>query len=131
MLAYEFYLFDEAEFAHFVGILPERRKKQERINQESILNWAKMVIGDSSDVKDIIFVKVKFWSQKLNLISTSCNPTAGQKCSAFFSIFILLTYGAQDTFKVRSERHFYSVLKDGLRGVEGVTLARIYWVVRW
>ena len=60
MLAYEFYWLDETESAHFVGMLPERRKKQERITQESILNWGKMVIGDSSDVKDIYFVKVEF-----------------------------------------------------------------------
>jgi len=60
MLAYEFYWLDETESAHFVGILPERRRKEERITKESILNWGKMVIGDSSDVKDIIFVKVEF-----------------------------------------------------------------------
>ena len=60
MLAYEFYWFDETESAHFVGILPERRRKLERITQESILNWGKMVIGDSSGVKDIYFVKVEF-----------------------------------------------------------------------
>jgi len=60
MLAYEFYWLDETESAHFVGILPERRKKNERITQESILNWGKMVTGVSSDIKDIIFVKVEF-----------------------------------------------------------------------
>jgi hypothetical protein len=60
MLAYEFYWLDESESAHFVGILPERRKKTERITQESILNWGKMVIGDISDVKDIYFVRVEF-----------------------------------------------------------------------
>jgi hypothetical protein len=58
MLAYEFYWFDETERVHFIGILPERRKKPERITQESILNWGWKVIGDNSDVKDIYFVKV-------------------------------------------------------------------------
>lgn len=60
MLAYEFYWQDEEGRVHFIGILPERRKKFERITPESILNWGKMVIGTRSDVKDIFFVKVEF-----------------------------------------------------------------------
>jgi hypothetical protein len=60
MLAYEFYWLDEKERTHLIGILPERRKKPERITQESILNWGKMVIGDYLDIKDIYFVKVEF-----------------------------------------------------------------------
>ena len=59
MLAYEFYCRDNTEGIHFIGILPERRKKPERITQESILNWGKKVIGDDSDI-DIYFVKVEF-----------------------------------------------------------------------
>jgi hypothetical protein len=61
MVAYEFYWLNEKEIAHFLGILPERRKKPERITKESILNWGKMFIGDNTaDVKDIYFVKVDF-----------------------------------------------------------------------
>ena len=60
MLAYEFYGLDLTEKAHFIGILPERRKKLERITKESILNWGKMVIGDNTDAKDLYFVKVEF-----------------------------------------------------------------------
>ena len=60
MLAYEFYWRDEKEKIHFIGILPERRKKPERITKKSILNWGWKVIGDSSNVKDIYFVKVDF-----------------------------------------------------------------------
>jgi hypothetical protein len=60
MVAYEFFWLNENESTHFLGILPERRKKQERITQESILNWGKMVIGESAEVKDIYFVKVEF-----------------------------------------------------------------------
>jgi hypothetical protein len=41
MLAYEFYWLDESQSTHFVGILPERRRKQERITQESVMNWGK------------------------------------------------------------------------------------------
>lgn len=60
MLAYEFYWLDRTEKAHFIGILPERRKKQERITQESILNWVKLILGEETNIKDIYFVKVHF-----------------------------------------------------------------------
>jgi hypothetical protein len=60
MLAYEFYWRDETERVHFIGILPERRKKTERITQESILNWGMKVIGDSSGVDSVYFVQVEF-----------------------------------------------------------------------
>jgi len=60
MVAYEFYWRDEAERVHFIGILPERRKKPERITQESVLHWAMKVIGDNSGVNDIYFVQVEF-----------------------------------------------------------------------
>ena len=58
MLAYEFYWRDEKGKDHFIGILPERRRKPKRITQESILNWGWKVIGDNSNVKNIYFVKV-------------------------------------------------------------------------
>ena len=58
MVTYEFYWRDEKGKEHFIGILPERREKPERITQESILNWGWKVIGDNSDAKDIYFVKV-------------------------------------------------------------------------
>ncbi len=60
MVAYEFYWRDEAERVHFIGILPERRKKTERITQESVLNWGMKVIGDTSGINDIYFVQVEF-----------------------------------------------------------------------
>jgi hypothetical protein len=60
MVAYEFYWRDETERIHFIGILPERRKKPERITQESILNWGMKVIGDNSGVNNIYFVQVNF-----------------------------------------------------------------------
>jgi hypothetical protein len=60
MLAYELYWLDETKKTHFIGILPERRKKPERITQNSILNWGKLVIGDDAIAKDIYFVKVEF-----------------------------------------------------------------------
>jgi len=60
MLAYEFYWLDETQEAHFIGILPERRKNPGRINRDSILNWGKMVIGNNSEVKEVYYVKVEF-----------------------------------------------------------------------
>ncbi len=58
MTAYEFYYRDERGKEHFIGILPERRKDPKRITKESVLNWGRMVIGESSDVKDIYFLSV-------------------------------------------------------------------------
>jgi hypothetical protein len=46
MVAYQFYWRDEKEKTHFIGILPERRKKPGRITTESILNWGWKAIGD-------------------------------------------------------------------------------------
>ena len=59
MVAYEFYWRDETGKEHFIGILPERRKKPERITKESVLNWGWKVIGDSSDVNNVYFVQVE------------------------------------------------------------------------
>jgi hypothetical protein len=58
MTAYEFYYRDERGKEHFIGILPERRKDPKRITKESVLNWGRMVIGESSDVTDLYFVRV-------------------------------------------------------------------------
>ena len=60
MLAYEFYWLDLTEKAHFIGILPERRKKPERITQKSILNWGKMIVGKNSEFKGMYYIKVEF-----------------------------------------------------------------------
>lgn len=60
MVAYQFYWRDEKEKTHFIGILPERRKKGGRITPESILNWGRKVIGDRSNLNDIYFVQVEF-----------------------------------------------------------------------
>lgn len=60
MIAYEFYWHDETGKEHFIGILPERRNKPERITKESILNWGWKIIGDRSEVNKIYFVQVEF-----------------------------------------------------------------------
>jgi len=59
MVAYEFYFHDESEESHFIGILPERRKNQGRITEESIMKWGRYVIGENVDVRQIYFVQVE------------------------------------------------------------------------
>ncbi len=59
MLAYEFYARDKIGRDNLIGILPERRKNSERITQESIMNWGRLVAGDDTQVKDISFIQVE------------------------------------------------------------------------
>ena len=58
MVAYEFYARDEERGVQLLGILPERRRDAVRVNQESIMNWAKMAFGNIVDAKKIFFVPV-------------------------------------------------------------------------
>ena len=59
MVAYEFYWRDRTGNEHLLGILPERRKKQERITEESIINWARRIVTDSSSVGEIFFTQIQ------------------------------------------------------------------------
>jgi hypothetical protein len=61
MVAYKFYWNDETEVSHTIGILPERRKDVMRITPESIMNWGRMVIGESAGVNlnNIYFVQIE------------------------------------------------------------------------
>ncbi len=45
MTAYEFYSRDGLGERYLIGVLPERRIAQERITNESIINWAKEPLG--------------------------------------------------------------------------------------
>jgi hypothetical protein len=58
MLAYEFYYHDHAYQPQSIGILPERRKDLQRITPESIMNWAKKLLGSEWDMGRIDFVEV-------------------------------------------------------------------------
>ncbi len=58
VIAYEFYWNDQGGVSHLIGILPERRKKPERITKESIMNWGRKILGDSTEVKNIYFIEV-------------------------------------------------------------------------
>jgi hypothetical protein len=59
MTAYEFYWRDESGKEHLFGILPERRKLDDRITVDSIINWGKSVISSIADPEQMFFVPVK------------------------------------------------------------------------
>lgn len=58
MVAYEFYIRDEQRGDRLLGILPERRKDRERVNPDTIINWAKVVFSKTVDVKRVFFVRI-------------------------------------------------------------------------
>ena len=58
MVAYELFSFDEKNGYEFIGILPERRKDPKRITKESVVNWGRMVLGNDSYGKKILFNRV-------------------------------------------------------------------------
>ena len=58
MVAYQFYWYDPVKGYELVGVLPERRKKPERITQKSIMGWAEKVFGDKFSAEDICFIQV-------------------------------------------------------------------------
>ena len=60
MLSYEFYWKDEIGKVHLIGILPERRRDQNRVTKDSIMNWVNKVVGNGSDNKfsNIFFTQV-------------------------------------------------------------------------
>jgi hypothetical protein len=57
-VAYEFYWCDGKGGNNFIGILPERRKQQERISRESIINYGRKAIFDNTEAKDISFTQI-------------------------------------------------------------------------
>jgi hypothetical protein len=59
MVAYEFYFRNRIKGDELIGILPERRRKPERVTQESIMKWAKIVFSDAIDMNSIYFVPIK------------------------------------------------------------------------
>jgi hypothetical protein len=58
MLVYEFYFRHNIKGNELIGILPERRRGTERVTQESIMNWAKIVFSDTLDINRVYFVPV-------------------------------------------------------------------------
>ena len=59
MTAYEFYSRDESGEVHLMGVLPERRRDQERITDESIIKWARSLFVNESWVNNISYGTIK------------------------------------------------------------------------
>ena len=59
MTAYEFYFRDESGERYLIGVLPERRSDQERITDESIINWARSLLGIESGVNNISYSTIR------------------------------------------------------------------------
>jgi hypothetical protein len=58
--AYEFYHRVGNGRDHFVGTLPERRKNPARINENSIMNWARLLFSIMTEEefrRDVYFVQ--------------------------------------------------------------------------
>ncbi len=58
MIAYEFYSRDAVEEYHHIGTLPERRMNPPRITEESVMNWAREILGDSIDFDKLFFITI-------------------------------------------------------------------------
>ena len=71
MRAYEFYWEDKEKKQHLLGILPERRKQPERITEESILNWGKVIIGEWVRFNRIEFNVIELCPEDFSLDETS------------------------------------------------------------
>ena len=59
MTAYEFYWKDREGEEHFLGTLPERRKNPERITEESVEKWGKLIIGEWAKMNNLYFIQVR------------------------------------------------------------------------
>ncbi len=64
MIAYEFYRRVPGGEDRLLGILPERRKKSERITPESIANWARLLVNSHMNEdffnQNIYFNRIKW-----------------------------------------------------------------------
>jgi hypothetical protein len=58
MLAYGFYWRDEVEEYHHIGTLSERRMDPARITEESVMNWAREILGNSLDFDNLFFIPI-------------------------------------------------------------------------
>ena len=62
MVAYEFYRRVPSGKDRLIGVLPERRRNSERISQESIMNFARILVSRLSDdefSRDIYFLRIE------------------------------------------------------------------------
>ena len=59
MTVHKFYSRDESGELYLIGVLRERRSDQERITDESIINWARSLLGDESGVNNISYSTIR------------------------------------------------------------------------
>ncbi len=59
MVAYQFYVIDDQDEFHLLGVLPERRENSSRISRESVIKWGKSVVGDSVSANHLYFIQVE------------------------------------------------------------------------
>ena len=59
MLGYELYALKKKKGYELIGALPERRKNQMRITNESVIRWGRMLLDDHVDTKEIFFKPVR------------------------------------------------------------------------
>ncbi len=57
MVIYEVYVRREHDGREFLGALPERRINEERVNSESIVNWAKSIFNKAIDTSRVFFLQ--------------------------------------------------------------------------
>ena len=60
MVVYEVYVRCERDGGEFLGALPERRTDKERVNSESIVNWAKSIFDGTIDTSRVFFLQKTF-----------------------------------------------------------------------
>ena len=58
MVAYEIYWRDSVEGYQHIGTLPERRMNPARITEESVMNWARELLGDNVDFDNLFFIPI-------------------------------------------------------------------------
>ena len=58
MLGYKLYLFDKTKGYELLAVVPERRKKLDRITAESIIKWGTTLLSDHANGKEIFFERV-------------------------------------------------------------------------
>ena len=59
MVVYEFYRRVVGGDDRLIGVLPERRKDEERITHQSIMNWAKLLVPEQIFKDNVYFVRVE------------------------------------------------------------------------
>jgi hypothetical protein len=59
MVVYEFYRRIPGGEDRLIGVLPERRLEGERITQQSIMNWAKLLVPEQVFSNQVYFIRVE------------------------------------------------------------------------